>query len=347
MKAIRIGNDIRIEWPVNFDAELVTGKGLDLQVHVMPSKRIDDLRNADRCHVERKTYRVLTDEGVAYRELMPMVPPPRPVAPVRLNYSIDNGVLTAIWPGNMQFAIGDYDIVMTYRRDKVGQAIADVYRFCRLVEHSAQADLPGNTDVEAVIAVQPITLELSGLSAYDIACLYGYEGTEEEWIAQYDVTKFVTYASDAGKAAQAIANVRQFLSSSQQAVSYSQKNIALGYDVKKTDASGAWKSDSEQVQINAATAATAGVMSNTDKQQLEALTNGGQFVVTGLQFDAAAGEITYDIKAGYGEDYEYEKATPLVGEASSSKSGLMSAAMCDKLTGIDSVPTSEIDAICV
>ena len=88
-----------------------------------------------------------------------------------------------MWTADRQFATGDYDIILYAHKNEGGQAVCDQYRFVRLVSHTAQADAPDDSGIEAVIAMQPVTLELSGLSAYEVAVINGFQGTEEEWLA--------------------------------------------------------------------------------------------------------------------------------------------------------------------
>lgn len=205
MKSIRIGNDIRIEWPIVLSGDVSKLQDLDLTVEVRPSAKIidthnyaDEIRNNDnkRLLFEKHETTVMMNGGLECRRdigdgkehCRPRPPrpcPPRPIppAPVKLPYHIEDNTLIAMWTADRQFATGDYDIILYAHKNEGGQAVCDQYRFVRLVSHTAQADAPDDSGIEAVIAMQPVTLELSGLSAYEVAVINGFQGTEKEWLA--------------------------------------------------------------------------------------------------------------------------------------------------------------------
>lgn len=195
MKSIRIGNDIRIEWPIVLSGDVSKLRELHLTVEVRPSARVIDTRNYVDAPVHREAT-VLMNGGIASHYPPPPhgamgqpcsgkpLPPHggcRP-APVLLPYHIEDNTLIALWTADRQFATGDYDILLYARKDEGGQAVCDQYRFVRLVSHTAEADLPVGSGIEAVIAMQPVTLQLSGLSAYEVAVVNGFQGTEKEWL---------------------------------------------------------------------------------------------------------------------------------------------------------------------
>ena len=186
MKSIRIGNDIRIEWPLVLSGDVAKLDELDLTVEVRPSARVIDTRNyADAPGPGEVT--VMMNGGVRRRPGRPCPPyeamcAPCPPPPVMLPWHIEDGKLIAMWTADRQLATGDYDIILHGRKNEGGQATCDQYRFVRLVAHTAEADAPADSGVEAVIAMQPVTLELSGLSAYEVAVVNGFEGTVEEWL---------------------------------------------------------------------------------------------------------------------------------------------------------------------
>lgn len=194
MKSIRIGNDIRIEWPIVLSGDVEKLQDLDLTVEVRPSAKIIDTHNYADAPKPRKvtvmmnggiTCRPDIGDGKEHCRPRPCPPHPhRPVppAPVRLPYHIEDNTLIAMWTADRQFATGDYDIILYAHKNEGGQAVCDQYRFVRLVSHTAEADAPDDSGIEAVIAMQPVTLELSGLSAYEVAVVNGFQGTEEEWL---------------------------------------------------------------------------------------------------------------------------------------------------------------------
>lgn len=199
MKAIRIGNDIRIEWPLCLSGDVAKIKDLGLSVEVRPSEAVIDWHNyAERPTLRKETRTVMDNEGLrcAARQHdsglyghRPAQPPfmgdsrPHPHAPTLLPYHIEDNKLVAVWPADRQFDTGEYDIIVHARKNKGGQAVADQCRFLRLVPHTAMADLPDGSGIEPVVTLQPLTIKLSGLSAYEVAVVNGFTGTQEEWLA--------------------------------------------------------------------------------------------------------------------------------------------------------------------
>ena len=192
MKSIRIGNDIRIEWPMVLGDGLDNLSDFDLSVEVRPSCRIVDYHNyVDDATWEKKKSTVIINGGVYCRpdigdgkETCP--PRPKPdcdaMAPIKLPFTIQDNKIIATWTANNQFALGEYDIVLYARKDKAGQAVVDQARFVRLVAHTAQADETDDGSAQVIVELKPVTLELSGLSAYDVAVVNGFKGTEAEWL---------------------------------------------------------------------------------------------------------------------------------------------------------------------
>lgn len=188
MKSIRIGNDIRIEWPLKLSGDIEKLEDLDLCVEVVPSKEIIDYNNYDdKPGMKVETCTVMLNGGkckVSSRDaLKAWHDRKRPeMSPIILPFTISENKIIAIWKAGDQYSVGEYDIIVYSKKNDIGQTVADQCRFVRLVAHSAQADAPADSDVEAIITLQPLTLELSGLSAYDIAVAEGFEGTRKEWL---------------------------------------------------------------------------------------------------------------------------------------------------------------------
>lgn len=188
MKSIRIGNDIRIEWPLKLSGDIEKLKDLDLCVEVLPSKEIIDYNNYnDKSGIKVETCTVMLNGGkckIPSRDALKVWHDrKRPdMSPIILPFTISENKIIAIWKAGDQYSVGEYDIIVYSKKNDIGQAVADQCRFVRLVAHSAQADAPADSDVEAIITLQPLTLELSGLSAYDIAVAEGFEGTRKEWL---------------------------------------------------------------------------------------------------------------------------------------------------------------------
>lgn len=188
MKSIRIGNDIRIEWPLKLSGDIEKLEDLDLCVEVVPSKEIIDYNNYDdKPGIKVETCTVMLNGGkckIPSRDaLKAWHDRKRPeMSPIILPFTISENKIIAIWKAGDQYSVGEYDIIVYSKKNDIGQTVADQCRFVRLVAHSAQADAPADSDVEAIITLQPLTLELSGLSAYDIAVAEGFEGTRKEWL---------------------------------------------------------------------------------------------------------------------------------------------------------------------
>ena len=178
-------------------------KDLDLTVEVRPSAKIIDTHNyADENSRKEVTVMMngglgcLPDIGDGKEHCKPCGTRPHcPTAPVLLPYHIENNTLIAMWTADRQFAIGDYDIILYAHKNEGGQAVCDQYRFVRLVAHSAQADAPDDSGIEAVITMQPLTLSLSGLSAYEVAVVNGFQGSVEEWLESLKAGKLSSYVS--------------------------------------------------------------------------------------------------------------------------------------------------------
>lgn len=207
MKAIRIGNDIRIVWPIKLGPGTAKLEDfVNLTVEVRPSARFGDLRDhaprPPKELVERRTVTLNGDalrrtafhrcadpgwrdwpQGVQGREEPRCGCAPRPPLPLILRHRVEDGNIIAVWTADQQLALGDYDIILYADKGRMGQACADQCRFVRLVAHSSQADdAPCGGGLEATVQLRPVTLSLSGLSAYDIAVGNGFNGTEAEWL---------------------------------------------------------------------------------------------------------------------------------------------------------------------
>lgn len=204
MKSIRIGNDIRIEWPIVLSGDVSKLQDLDLTVEVRPSAKVVDWHNyIEQPTLHRGKHSVMMNGGIAFRPDIgdgkehSHLHRPKPAVPyVKLPYHIEDNTLIAMWTANRQFAVGDYDIILYAHKNEGGQAVCDQYRFVRLVAHSAQADAPDDSGIEAVIAMQPVTLKLAGLSAYEVAVINGFNGTEEEWLESLKVISIIDLSKE-------------------------------------------------------------------------------------------------------------------------------------------------------
>lgn len=309
MKSIRIGNDIRIEWPIILGEGIEGLDGLDLSVWVRPSAPTVNWHNyVEHPTLYREERRVIMNGGLS------CVPhgdigdgrehchghrrPPQADAPARLPFKVEDDKIIAYWRADRQFAVGDYDIILYARKNKTGQGVCDQYRFVRLVAHSAQADLPDDSGLEAVIAMQPVTLELSGLSAYEIAVIHGFKGTEEEWIESLKPDdkavedyreKFMETGINDTMPKDILAKVEGV---------YPQENtVDIEFTGMHRGSSDGYQPNSSEdpdnfVQIPAATANAAGVMAAEDKEKLDGVDTGAtaDSAISGEDIDRICGD---------------------------------------------------------
>ena len=129
MKSIRIGNDIRIEWPIVLSGDVSKLQDLDLTVEVRPSAKVVDWHNyIEQPTLHRGKHSVMMNGGIAFR---PDIGDgkehshphrPKPVVPyVKLPYHIEDNTLIAMWTADRQFAVGDYDIILYAHKNEGGQ----------------------------------------------------------------------------------------------------------------------------------------------------------------------------------------------------------------------------------
>ena len=328
MKSIRIGNDIRIKWPIVLSGDVEKLKELDLAVEVRPSRKIVDAHNfADRTYGRdkgkdkgrgrcpdfiRKETTVMMNGGIVCRpgtadgeERCRPCPPPKPAhphrplppAPVMLPYHIEDNTLIAMWTADRQFATGDYDIILYAHKNEGGQAVCDQYRFVRLVSHTAQADAPDDSGIEAVIAMQPVTLELSGLSAYEVAVVNGFQGSEEEWLeslrkpaedaaakAEEAIGRIEAEVENVAEATKGINDYREHfvdtginetmpenILTELSHITPDADSVALEFNRAHLGQPDGYRDETHGKTIPAATAESAGVMSAEDKKKLDSI----------------------------------------------------------------------------
>lgn len=191
MNSIRIGNDIRIEWAVTLPDGMSSNKGLRFIAGVRPSGSVRDLGNSQCCGTAKSPPQRKATKKVLYlgggagvpREEMKAAKQESGIAPVMLPCRMEDSKVVAVWPAEMQYATGDYDILLYAIKGDGGRGCVDQTRVVRLVAHSSQACDCGCDNTETVVTLEPLTLTISGLSAYDVAVQHGYTGTEEEWLA--------------------------------------------------------------------------------------------------------------------------------------------------------------------
>lgn len=159
MKFIRIGNDIPFKWTVlrGGKAERINPVTAEVQLY--------DKHNA-RCEVE---------------------------------YTIADNVITGVYRGMHQHRKGEYCLVLVENKDDVNMSTVDCAGCWVLVDHTR---MQKGRDCCNIIT-NPVEIEsdmdipANGLSAYDIACLHGFEGTEEEWLKSLVAKSLMRLEQDA------------------------------------------------------------------------------------------------------------------------------------------------------
>ena len=380
MKSIRIGNDIRIEWPIELGEGIEGLGGLDLSVWVRPSAPTVNWHNyVEHPTVYRHERTAMMNGGLGClppgdmgdgrehcrpHERPPHGRPPHAGAPARLPFKVEGNKIIAYWRADRQFAVGDYDIILYARKDRTGQGVCDQYRFVRLVAYSAQADLPcGEGGLEAVVAMQPVTLELSGLSAYEIAVIHGFKGTEEEWIeslkpddaaAEDYREKFMDTGINDTMPSDLLTTVV--------GVTQGEDTVTIELDGVHRGSSDGYQpieSGEGEIGLPAATRDKAGVMTAADKKTLDGLNTFGMDGI--VYYDDAKfgfgtsvpvggdGEMSVSLRIPYAIVVDGYTEKRIAGisfpNATVNTPGAMTAADKRKLDGIDRVPDVEIEAL--
>ena len=380
MKSIRIGNDIRIEWPIELGEGIEGLGGLDLSVWVRPSAPTVNWHNyVEHPTVYRHERTAMMNGGLGClppgdmgdgrehcrpHERPPHGRPPHAGAPARLPFKVEGNKIIAYWRADRQFAVGDYDIILYARKDRTGQGVCDQYRFVRLVAYSAQADLPcGEGGLEAVVAMQPVTLKLSGLSAYEIAVIHGFKGTEEEWIeslkpddaaAEDYREKFMDTGINDTMPSDLLTTVV--------GVTQGEDTVTIELDGVHRGSSDGYQpieSGEGEIGLPAATRDKAGVMTAADKKTLDGLNTFGMDGI--VYYDDAKfgfgtsvpvggdGEMSVSLRIPYAIVVDGYTEKRIAGisfpNATVNTPGAMTAADKRKLDGIDRVPDVEIEAL--
>lgn len=95
------------------------------------------------------------------------------------DYTIEGNTIRFIYPGKEQTHTGEHGLLLVENDGGQDMFTADVCRAFCLVSHSCQSPEYGNI----VHLASDIAVPANGLSAYDIAVRYGFQGTEQDFIA--------------------------------------------------------------------------------------------------------------------------------------------------------------------
>lgn len=151
MKKIRFGNDIPIEWSIN--------------------------RNDQPEDFTEKTLRLTMIGTSGTTEVT--------------DYTIEGNVLRWMFWGKDQHKPSTYHFCLVENGGEEGMFTIDTCDVLKLVNRSCAADdcdgpftmqVTSNIDDKGVTCSSVITVPANGLSAYEIAVLHGFKGTEQEWL---------------------------------------------------------------------------------------------------------------------------------------------------------------------
>lgn len=117
-----------------------------------------------------------------------------------LSFTYEDNVITSLWYGTAQTRTGIYTVTLVENYGTKSQNTVDSVQAFALVPLSCQEEdvLTGDQIIDLDL---DISVPANGLSAYDLAKLNGYSGTQEEWLASLsqaseDAAKTATSAAE-------------------------------------------------------------------------------------------------------------------------------------------------------
>lgn len=143
MKKIRIGNDIVIKWRITINGEEVNLEGLDLSLYIST------------------TYQ-----------------PRRAIA-----FTVAGNEINATYKGAEQKVTGVYRLTLYRNEGENAQSILDACDAFELVSCSCLTVDAAFGGAEVELPIADLGVGIPGLSAYEIACIEGFKGTQAEWLA--------------------------------------------------------------------------------------------------------------------------------------------------------------------
>ena len=143
MKKIRIGNDIVIKWRITINGEEVNLEGLDLSLYIST------------------TYQ-----------------PRKQIA-----FTVAGNEITATFKGVEQKVTGVYRLTLYRNECENAQSILDACDAFELVSCSCLTVDAAFGGAEVELPIADLGVGIPGLSAYEIACIEGFKGSQAEWIA--------------------------------------------------------------------------------------------------------------------------------------------------------------------
>ena len=146
IKTFRIGNPLNIRWPILTNGEELPLTGRNLALYLT-----DPMRKTRQIH----------------------------------DFHIEGNVILWTFKSNEQEQAGFYHLTLFENEGDAEQYATDYMRAFRLVPHSNE--VPGDMNAEELpLSSSGIDVGMRGLSAYEIAALNGYQGTEEQWVRDFD-----------------------------------------------------------------------------------------------------------------------------------------------------------------
>ena len=146
MEKIRIGNDITVSWKIERFGQDVNDFDLDniSLFWILPS--------GNRWRIEYYTKEACT---------------------LRFSLSAKEQAL---------YGLGVYGLLLVGNAGKEGMWTVDCCEAFRLVSHSCHTGGKSAIGLDYIRLSSNINVPANGLSAYEIACKHGFEGSEEEWL---------------------------------------------------------------------------------------------------------------------------------------------------------------------
>ena len=249
MKKIRLGNDIPIEWSINRNnqPEDFTGKTLRLTM-------IGTSGTAE-----------VTD------------------------YTVEGNILRWMFWGKDQHKPSTYHFCLVENGGEEGMFTIDTCDVLRLVSRSCAADdcdgpftmqVTSNIDDKGVTCSSVITVPSNGLSAYEIAVLHGFKGTEEEWLdslrqpaenAAEEAQKTIQALVEAGNKATEAANAAAAAADKAvQAVTELGNRLSVAETAREEAESGRVQAELLRVQAEEARAAAESLRDSAERQRTAA-----------------------------------------------------------------------------
>ena len=143
MKKIRIGNDIVIKWRITINGEEVNLEGLDLSLYIST------------------TYQ-----------------PRKAIA-----FTVAGNEITATFKGSEQKVTGVYRLTLYRNEGENAQSILDACDAFELVSCSCLTVDAAIGGAEVELPIADLGVGIPGLSAFEIAVIEGFKGTQAEWLA--------------------------------------------------------------------------------------------------------------------------------------------------------------------